>query len=61
METTADKVYTLSDAEQQKAVDLGKQVADSWIKNVTASGADGQGLYDAYMERVQKYSDKIAN
>lgn len=60
METTADKVYTLSEEEQKKAEDLGKQVADSWIENVNSSGADGQGLYDAYIERVEKYSDKIA-
>lgn len=60
METTADKVYTLSDEEQKKAVEISEQVAKDWIENVTSSGADGQGLYDAYMERVEKYADKIA-
>ncbi|MBQ8664090.1 MAG: TRAP transporter substrate-binding protein [Eubacterium sp.] len=60
MELNADKVYSLSDAEQQKAVELGEQVAQDWIASVTANGADGQGLYDAWMERVEKYEDKIA-
>lgn len=60
METNADKVYTLSDEEQAKLVAIGEDVAQKWIDSVTANGADGQGLYDAWMERVEKYEDKIA-
>ncbi len=60
MEANADKVYTLSDEEQAKLVAIGEEVAQKWIDNVTANGADGQGLYDAWMERVAKYEDKIA-
>lgn len=60
MEANADKIYTWDDAEQQKAIELGEQVAQGWIDSVTKTGADGQGLYDAWMERVEKYEDKIA-
>ena len=60
METNKDKIYTWSDSEQQKADELGEEVAQDWIKKVSSSGADGQSLYNAWIDRLQKYEDKIA-
>lgn len=60
MEANKDKIYTWSDSEQQKADELGEEVAQDWIKKVSSSGTDGQGLYNAWIDRLQKYEDKIA-
>lgn len=59
MDKNADKVYELSDADMETLFGYADDAIAVWAEGI--EGVDGIELYDAYMERVEKYQDKIAD
>ncbi|ENO98120.1 MAG: TRAP transporter substrate-binding protein [Pseudoxanthomonas sp.] len=51
-----NKVYSIPADEMTRWEQAAKPVTAEWIKEVTASGADGQKLYDDAVALVAKYS-----
>ena len=55
-ELNKDKVYTLSDEIMDELHGYGDQVCEEWAKDYD----NGTEIYEAYLERLEKYEDKIA-